>query len=380
MGRNGFKEFARDTLLLLYACLPKWNHAILWGWPVGEDSTLSLAFLLPATSLRRVIVLVEDLGAGEMVFSGMHPKIKLVAKNSLAAWGWFLTARYVFFTHRCFMRRFPRRVVSVNVWHGMIFKKLGGYVDTRECIRSHYALATSDFWHPMIATALGPSEILTTGLPRNDRLFLDRASAVTKLGLTSRPDVEKCIAWLPTYRKSVRGELREDGEESGSAFGLKNIAPAEINAFCASHNIMIWVKPHPMSAFEKAEEWSHLLIVDDDWLRRRGLSLYEALAASDALISDISSVVVDYLLVNRPIIHCFPDMIEYRNTRGFCVEPIENYLSGPLVSTWDEIKMALTQILDGDDPYFEQRHSICRLFHKYQDNTSTERLLRAIGL
>ena len=381
MAKNRFKEIVRAVVHLLYVCLPKWNHAILWGWPVGEDSTRALATQLPETSVRHVIILVDDPRVGKMVFGDAGKKIKLVAKDSFGAWVWFLTARYVFFTHRCFMRRFPRRVVSVNIWHGMIFKKLGGYRDPKERIRSRYALATSKFWRPMIQEALGPfGSILSTGLPRNDRLFMDRAVARAKLGITDAWQKKKMIAWLPTYRKSVRGEIHEDGEESGSAFGLKDIDPAEINAFCESQNIMIWVKPHPMSAFEKAEEWSHLLIVDDDWLLSRGLSLYETLAASDALISDISSVAIDFLLLDLPIIHCFPDIEAYRDTRGFTVEPIEDYFMGPTATDWEALKGELLQISQGEDPWCERRRELAALFHSNKDDKSTERLLKAVGL
>ncbi len=381
MVKSGCKELARSVVHLLYVCLPKWNHAILWGWPVGEDSTRALATQLPETAVRHVIILVDDCHVGKMVFGEAHGKIKIIDKGSLRAWLWFLTARYVFFTHRCFMRRFPRRVVSVNVWHGMIFKKLGGYRDPKERIRSRHALVTSEFWQPMIQQALGPiGNILSTGLPRNDRLFMDRAVARAKLGVTDDAKSMKVIAWLPTYRKSVRGEIHEDGEESGSAFGLKNIDPAEVNAFCKSQNIMIWVKPHPMSAFEKSEEWSHLVIVDDDWLRRRGLSLYETLAASDALVSDISSVAIDFLLLDLPIIHCFPDIEAYRDTRGFTVEPIEDYFMGPTATDWESLKAALLRICHDEDPWCVRRRELGALFHSNRDNKSTERLLKAIGL
>ena len=58
--------------------------------------------------------------------------------------------------------------------------------------------------------------------------------------------------------------------------------------------------------------------------RERSLSLYELLGATDLLISDISSVVIDYLLLDRPIIHAFSDLGEYESSRGFTVEPIES--------------------------------------------------------
>jgi CDP-glycerol glycerophosphotransferase len=375
------KEQGRTMGYLLYAVCPKLNHAVLWGWPVGEDNTRALAARLPRSSVRRVIILVDDLDLGKKAFSHATSRIKLVLKGSLTSWAWFLTARYVFFTHRCFMRRFPRRVISVNIWHGMILKQLGGYLDPHACLLSRYATATSSFWIPIIKTALHPFDrVLTTGLPRNDRLFSDRATVRRKLGLQERQDVRRIVAWLPTYRKSVRGEIREDGLESGSVFGLADADPRTINEFCRAHDTLLWVKPHPMSQFDQTEEHSHLLIVDPAWLLQRNLSLYELLGASDALVTDISSVAIDYLLLDRPIIHSFPDLDAYRDTRGFTVEPIGDYMAGPTTATWAELEKELVTLAAGDDPMREHRRKLRNLFHKDKDGQSTQRLLAAIGL
>jgi CDP-glycerol glycerophosphotransferase (TagB/SpsB family) len=56
------------------------------------------------------------------------------------------------------------------------------------------------------------------------------------------------------------------------------------------------------------------------WLRKRRLSLYELLGATHLLVSDTSSAVIDYLLLDRPVIHAFADLRVYESSRGFSVE------------------------------------------------------------
>ena len=375
------KEMIRTLVYYLYSMMPKFNHAVVWGWPVGEDSSRILVEKLQETCLKRVILLVTNVRDSACLFEKCGRKAAVVNKRSLSALWWFLTARYVFFTHRCFMRRFPKRVVSVNIWHGMPFKKIGWMLDGNEGIGSRHVLATSAFWAPVMQQAMRPSRsVLVTGLPRNDRLFSDRGQVLLKLGLSGRTDVAKIIAWLPTYRKSVRGEIRADGHETGSVFGIDAVTPVELNSFCKAHHVFIWVKPHPMSAFEHPVNLSHLIVMDDDGLSRQGLSLYELLGASDALISDISSVVIDFLLLDRPIIHCFPDLDAYRCSRGFTLEPVENYFAGPVATSFTEVIREIERLLQGDDPSSARRRLLCDLFHEKKDGTSTERLLAALNI
>jgi CDP-glycerol glycerophosphotransferase (TagB/SpsB family) len=219
--------------------------------------------------------------------------------------------------------------------------------------------------------------VLPMGLPRNDRLFSDRSAVHDKLGL---PHDRRLIAWLPTYRKSIRGDLRTDGTESGNVFEMPDVDPKTLNVFLASRNATLLVKPHPMAAFAPPESFSHLLIVDDAWLRQRSLSLYELLGATDLLISDISSVVIDYLLLDRPVIHAFSDLSAYESSRGFTVAPIQDYFAGPVATRSCELYHFMDQVLSGNDPDAAKRKRMLELSHKHCDSCSTRRLLEAAGL
>lgn len=121
-------------------------------------------------------------------------------------------------------------------------------------------------------------------------------------------------------------------------------------------------------------------MVDDAWLRAEGLSLYQVLGAADALVSDVSSVTIDYLLLDRPVIHAMADLDAYRDTRGFTVDDVEDVLAGPVVTSSAELIGHLGDVLSGGDPGAAQRRSVRALSHAATDGGSTDRLLRAIGL
>ncbi len=373
------KERLRSAVRLLYGALPKARYAVVYGWPDHEDSALALEQALQATAVRRVVLLVGDPRSPAPVDLG--PKTRCVRKDGPAGWLTFAFARYVFFTHRCFMRRFPPGVVSVNVWHGMPIKRIGWMLEGDEGIGSRHALATSAFWAEIMDEAMRPAvPTLVTGLPRNDRLFLARGPVWSKLGLDGRPDVRQLVTWLPTFRRSVRGTIMVDGSPTGSPFEMPDIDPEALNALLAAHGAVALVKPHPLAATAGRQTWSHLQIVDDAWLRERRTSLYELLAATDVLVSDVSSVTVDFLLLDRPIVHALADLDAYGASRGFSHHPVTDLLMGPVATSAAGLLEVLAAVLGGDDPESDRRRAARERSHAHLDAGATARLLDAVGL
>ena len=361
---------------LVHRVSPKWNHAVIWGWPDYEDSVIALEQALQESRVNRVILLMTDPAIPPSWKLGR--KTSRVTKNSMAGWFWFCFAKYVFFTHPCFTRKFPPNVVSVNVWHGMPIKKIGWLLEGDAGISSSFTLATSPFWGGIMEQSMRPhGMVLSSGLPRNDRLFPNRSEVHKKIGL---PDDRKLLAWLPTYRKSVRGLPRTDGVDSGNVFEMPDVDPEELNSFLKTRNAVLLVKPHPMAEFDASKTWSNLLIVDHAWMRERSLSLYEFLGATDLLISDISSVVIDYLLLDRPIIHAFSDLGEYETSRGFTVDPIHSFFMGPVVTNARELRDALEAVFAGNDLEAAKRRRIRDLSHSHIDGNATRRLFETMGI
>lgn len=376
MGRA--TEAARACARALHRVVPKLDHAVIWGWPDHEDSVLALEAALQHTRVRRVFVLMTDRRAASSTPTGS--KTVRLRKDTPLGWAVFLFARYVFFTHRCFVRAFPPDVVSVNVWHGMPIKRIGWLLEGDQGIASRHVLATSPFWADIMDRAMGPAGgALATGLPRNDRLFLEPAPVLDALRRRTGTDAERLVMWLPTFRRSVRGYLTVDGTPTDSPFEF-DVDVEALNAVLARHRTLLLVKPHPMAAFAGPRSWSNVAVVDDAWLRAEGLSLYQALGAASVLVSDVSSVTIDYLLLDRPVIHAMADLEAYQDTRGFTVDRIDDLLAGPVATSSADLVSLLDGVLGGADPGADQRRRVRDLSHATPDAGATARLLRAIGL
>ena len=98
------------------------------------------------------------------------------------------------------------------------------------------------------------------------------------------------------------------------------------------------------------------------------------------MITDVSSVYVDYLITDRPVVHHFPDIREYERTRGFSISPVDDYLAGPLTHDAGEFLAALGDILEGADTAAASRRRLTDLFFTDKDAGATARLLTAVGL
>jgi CDP-glycerol glycerophosphotransferase (TagB/SpsB family) len=372
------KALLHRLFFWVHALVPKFNHAVVYGGPDFEDTTLALAWELERTTVRSIIVFVTGKAAAAPPCA-LPPKARVVRKNSVAGLAWFLTARAVFFTHRCFALEFPRRVVSVNIWHGMPIKRIGRMLPGGYAVHSRYAVATSAFWQPVIRQSMEPfGPTLACGLPRNDRLFCDPAATRRKAGIPA--ETRHLIAWLPTYRQSVTGEIRTDGQESGSAFGIAGIDTASLEALLARHRAVLLLKPHPMTLPVEAGGEGPLILADEAWLAARSLSLYEFLGACDLLISDISSVIVDWLILGRPVLHSFPDLAPYMQSRGFSISPIADYFGGPVATNAAELMQELERFFAGHDTHAAKRKELQTLFHAHADAHASRRLLEAVGL
>ena len=366
---------------MLSALLPKRNTAAVHTWPSYDDTALALIPELEKSRLDKIYYLAAtDIVAGSAPIWG--PKVVVLPKRSLrAAWA-FLTSRWVFWTHQCYMSWFPHRVESVNLWHGMVIKKLG-WMSAKQVNLPHakYDLATSEFWKPIVRQCMRPwGKVLVNGLPRYDRFrSLGPAEVRRRLGGVA-PNCQKLVTWMPTYRRSVQGERYLDGMDYNNEAQMPGFAPEPFNDWLAAHQMVCILKPHPLGAPPQIRTTGHLLVMDDAALAAHGLTLYELLGGTDILITDISSVYIDFLILNRPIIHAFADHEEYGASRGFTFDWNEEYFAGPFVSDMNGIQRALEEIADGRDEYIAQRSRLRSLFHANPDQPATPALLAQVGL
>ena len=101
------------------------------------------------------------------------------------------------------------------------------------------------------------------------------------------------------------------------------------------------------------------------------------LARASILIVDYSSIWVDYLILDRPIIFFSQDLEHYvENERGLNYKP--EFFPGERTENMSALITAISQNIDSD-PYQAKRLRVKQHFHDYPCDTScSEALVKAI--
>jgi len=185
---------------------------------------------------------------------------------------------------------------------------------------------------------------------------------------------------MPTFRKNRNKTGWQDGIESGNPFYIENFDVLRFNEILKEINSFCLVKPHPMAVkYAATDNLSHMAFIDDQWISDRGITLYQLVGSTDILISDVSSVVIDYLLLDQPILCVSTDFDAYKKNRGFYFESIEEWLPGPVLRSEELFFQALEGVLkSGRDDYDCKRKSLKERFFTHHDARSTERLVEYV--
>jgi CDP-glycerol glycerophosphotransferase (TagB/SpsB family) len=312
----------------------------------------------------------------------LSPEVEVIDQDGLPFKLAYFTSRYIFSAHWKFPRFYTRKQIVVNLWHGVGHKKIG-LMRGSSGIPADFTVATSELTKKAFAQSFGVPEesVLISGYPRNDimlRASNDRAVLKSRLN-GNLSAYRKILMWLPTFRTDTANNLT-NGRPVDNPFQIEGFNTAEFNDYLVEQNVLCIVKPHPLD-FQRVGEnvFSNVLVINDDWILAQGITLYHLVACTDIMVSDVSSIICDYLLLDQPVICFSTDFDEYRANRGFYFEDIEAWLPSKLIRTQPEFMQYLRNILTtGIDPWAQKRKELKDAFFKYHDAGSTERLLRQI--
>ena len=111
------------------------------------------------------------------------------------------------------------------------------------------------------------------------------------------------------------------------------------------------------------------------------IDIYETLAVADALVSDYSSIIFDFMMLERPIIHYLPDLEEYRpSSRRLIFDPVEIAV-GPVCRTGTEWISALDSVASGARAAAEDQArwtATRRRVNRHSDGESNRRVMDAL--
>ena len=156
----------------------------------------------------------------------------------------------------------------------------------------------------------------------------------------------------------------------------------DINRLLKEKDLVLIVKLHPFQDQKVVNllNESNIVAITNNQLYENDVQINQLLTISDALISDYSSVAVDYMQLDRPIAFTLEDLEEYKDSRGFVFDNIQNWLPGYKITNIDDLKTFIYEIADDLDSSSDIRHELFSKMHRYNDNKSSKRICDYFGI
>ena len=283
-----------------------------------------------------------------------------------------------------------RRVV-VNLWHGIPLKRLfatanpeqrqrSDRVAFRRQERAYYKglVASSDIDSYAMAAIFQPiayDAVWVTGLPRSDFLsmsfdtlpgFLREAEGRIRAMTKGR----RLIVYAPTFR-----------EHAFSGASCYQFSDAEIKALrnlLQRHDAVLGFRMH---YFRKGDQLFNMeSYLDGDRLLDLGHDAFPEMVplirAADLLVTDYSSVFIDALYIDRPVVSFAYDLDSYRDQQNGLLYDMDLVFPGPVATAFPALLDALDAELGAPSQVQSERYRICRqVFFKYRDCSNAERVL-----
>lgn len=359
--------------------LPKSMQLVVTGGEKAEANAIEIANYVADHYDFPVYYVVNDFFRpySDSILSKRVKRIDTINKTRLKMI--YLTSKYFISTHDVLLKRTPKNKVFVNLWHGVGHKK--GWKDESKNLLADVTVATSDMTKEMFSHFFKvPIEtVFISGYPRNDLMLrVQKKKEIWKEKLNFS-GYDKIIIWLPTYQVTENFKFKYDGNmlAFSDIFQIDDFKVEELNEILKRFNSLCIIKPHPVYNNKKINltGMDNLLLIDDEWIFNQGLTLYHLIGCTDILITDYSSVMTDYTLLEQPIILFTPNIESYKQTDGFYFENVEEYMPSELIFNEKDFFSYFKKVLESNsDPMESKRKKIRDIYFKYKDEDSSKRL------
>ena len=275
------------------------------------------------------------------------------------------------------------RAYKVQLWHGATMKKTGSlrkkqYGDNPLLYKLNKLVGFSGKWdlatspstfysNHVFTQRFNPTAIIESGFPRNDCLL--REIAPLELIGSDQQTIERIkaykqqgcriVLYAPTFR-DTGGDALADGV----------VQLEDLNDFCERNHIVFIFKLH-----YKAKTTKPLPSLSHVWESDRRSDTYPMMGLADLLITDYSSIYMDYVLLDRPIVFFPYDYEKYTAKDREISFDYDWVTPGPKCRSQAELLTAIHEFLiAGNDRYQNKRREMADIGFTYKDEFAAKRV------
>ncbi|MGN1444361.1 MAG: CDP-glycerol glycerophosphotransferase family protein [Acutalibacteraceae bacterium] len=331
-------------------------------------------------SLGEVRKVLEEKGGYEFVLI-TRKDLEFRLKNVPRALSFFFvkarklaTSKYVFLNDNFLPMagcNFKKEAVVVQLWHAEgVFKKFGLSIEQPEDVRTNeiesnkrlsFVVCSSKNVVPYYAEAFGVSEdkVLPLGSARTDWFFKKENLEAAKRNFYKQfPDLQekKLVLYAPTFRDDP-----EQNEKLLEHFDAEKLTQLLGDEYAVLLRLHPQVRPKETSLDGTVDVTEYK-------------DVRELVAVCDALITDYSSICMDFSLLDKKTVFFAFDLEEYRKDRDFYFD-YADYVPGPVTPCVEDAAKALLAPFDR-----EKNEKFKRFNFDYTDSASAKRIAERIVL
>lgn len=323
--------------------------------------------------------------------------IIFVENGSLRSWYYILTSKFAFITHSqndiC-KYNILRNAEIIQQWHGIGIKRLGIAKPVKKNILAKYRvkiqgiLRRYDFFicsseenkkrnlKAFKQYGINDDNVLNSGQPRNDLFFNYKAEDVRRIKEKhfekyNIPKGKKVITYMPTFRK-----------DKSKQFLFSKMNKEDYNALekvLKKHNAILLEKVHHQDT-----EGNIVEDRDSEYIYNIGnytdIDTQELLLNTDMLITDYSSCFIDYVLLDRPIIHFAYDYQQYVNEDQGLYYDLYDIAGGDIIKDIGNLITGIDLNFTNVDHGLHMREHTRSKMTEYEDGRSCEKIIKELNI
>ena len=252
----------------------------------------------------------------------------------------------------------------INLWHGLGLKKAGAFLENEMdwnfefSSKNDYLIGTSEFGRMVFLFFFSMPLYRVKQYPQARYKWLFENNGKSNLSKILKKDLSiynKIIMYAPTFKSGLG---RDDATiNTNNILNLNNYDEQKLIQFLEKNNILLVVKLHPSEQNKIKEiQTNNIIELKDEDMLNEFITINEVLDGIDLLISDYSSIYVDYINLTRPVLFLNTDKEEYVKNRGIIFNSLNFWwMAGPKVHDIDMFIIETEKLLNDGEYYNNER-------------------------
>lgn len=287
---------------------------------------------------------------------------------------WIATSEYIFLDNAFLPLAYcnlSKKVKVIQLWHGCnAIKKFGQSYNTgllkklekKLAEKYTYLVLNSENTREKYKEAFGveDSKILVTGSPRVDIFFDEEKCSILRSEFykeNTSLEGKKIILYAPTFRDNQSNKLSEELYQLVDGINEESV-------------ILLRLHPSLNEGVSIPKKYESKIINMSSYN-----NLVQLLLVSDALISDYSSIIYEYSILEKPMLFYSYDLHEYsKRGRGF-YEDYESYVPGVICYSLKDLIIEIKKL----EVDIDRVKNFKIKNHEYIDGKNMQRILNILN-